>query len=382
MATMRTALGLVLLATPVLLQAQTPTDRPALDFSGLIFGNFQVRTDSQAKFQQGGKPATRFDLGRVYLNFRMPAGERGSIRVTTDLFQNTAPGTYYAGWAVRLKYAYFQYDATRNLFGVKDMGALARIGMVHNVVVDHIDSFWPRWFGQNAVETHGFFASADVGAASLVTLPGRKGEVYATVMNGSNYTSAETDRFKDFAGRFSFTPFGNDSGFFRTLAISPWFSKGWKGSNFRIPTPAQVGPVSEGIQKDRGGVFVGVRDRRVTGGAEISQIMEEFEFGANTVAAPRFLVPLNSTLISGFAIVRPVEWFDSKKRSRFALIGRYDQFDLDRGNDQENTFTILGALWDLNARTSLALDYQELSTGTPASAIPTKTFFLHWVTNF
>jgi hypothetical protein len=378
------SLAVAALLSPSLLVSQgSQPSGPPLDFSGLIFGNYQWRTDAAAKAQTGGKSPNKFDLGRVYLNFRMPAGDKGSIRVTTDIFQQTgAAAAYYGGWTIRLKYGFFQYDFTRNLAGVQGLAALARIGMVHNVVVEHIDSFWPRYLGVNAVETHGFFASADVGAASLVTLPKRRGEVYFTVMNGSNYTAAENDRFKDVAGRWSFTPFANDSGFLRTLAITPWYSKGASASAFFNGGAGQVGPVTEGLQKDRRGLFAGVRERRITVGAEFSQRVEDVESGANTVASPRAVRNRTSDLVSGFALVRPLELMDAKKRSRFGLFGRLDNFDFDDVTDASTGLTWFGAFWDLNPRVTVTLDFQEIRPKIGTVTVPQKTLFMHWVANF
>ena len=128
-----------------------------LDFSGVIFANYQWRADSAARLAAGGQAINKFDLQRVYLNFRMPAGDKASIRVTTDLFQqlNTLSNAFYAGWTVRLKYAYLQYDFTNSLAGVEGLGAVGRLGLLHTVMIDHIDSFWLRWLGVNALETHG-----------------------------------------------------------------------------------------------------------------------------------------------------------------------------------------------------------------------------------
>jgi len=102
--------------------AQTPTapaPAPAtagFDFSGVIFGNWQIKTDSASKANLGGSSPNLFDLGRAYLTFRMPAGENGAIRITTDVFQNTNPAqnTYYQGWVIRAKYAYLQYTGLIN----------------------------------------------------------------------------------------------------------------------------------------------------------------------------------------------------------------------------------------------------------------------------
>jgi hypothetical protein len=378
----RSLLLAALCSSPALLHSQA-TQPPALDFSGVIFANYHVRTDSAARALNSGRAANRFDVQRVYLNFRMPAGDRVSIRVTTDVFfPNNPPGnTIFSGMAVRLKYAYLQYNAATNLAGVDGLGAVVRLGMLHNVIIEHIDAHWPRWLGVDALETHGYFASADVGAATLVTLPRGWGETYATIMNGNGYTVGETDRFKDFAARFSVTPFASDSGFWRSLSITPWYSKGAVASQFVLGGPAQLGPVSEGLLKDRRGVFLGLRDRRLTGGVGLSQRVEEVESGANTLAVPRVLSDRTSRLIDAFALVRPVEIF-SRSRSRFGLVGRFDSFKLDQDGDAENQFIVAGAFYDMTARTSVALDYQELSPRRGSTTTRQATWFLHVVANF
>src|SRR5438874_4884795 len=98
--------GALVLVSASMLLAQTQVTVPPIDFSGVIYSNFQYRTDSRAK------DFNKFDIERVYLTFRMPAGDRAGIRVTTDIFQQqTAPNdAYYAGWSLRLKYGYLQYN--------------------------------------------------------------------------------------------------------------------------------------------------------------------------------------------------------------------------------------------------------------------------------
>lgn len=361
-------------------------DGTRIDFSGLIFANYQWRTDSTARAAAAGagQPANKFDLQRVYLTFRMPAGDRASVRVTTDIFQqaNSPANAFYAGWAVRLKYAYLQYDFTNSLAGIDGLSATGRLGMLHTVLIDHVDSFWPRWLGVNSLETHGYFASADLGVAGLFTMPNRWGEAYVTIVNGNGYTSAETDRFKDFAGRFSFTPFANDSGFHRTLAITPWYSRGATASQFVVVGPGQIAPIAEGLQRDRRGVFLGLRDRRLTGGIGLSQRIENVESGANIPLLPRTVRTRTSQLVDGFAIVRPFEIANPGRRSNFALIGRFDEFQLDRDADAKNRFLVLGLIYDITSRTSAALDYQELRPMNGSPTTPTQTWFAHFVVNF
>src|SRR6476620_4497332 len=118
------------LALPLALTAQQPTPdttKPApppaapapapttvsipVDFSGVLYANYQYRGD-----QGAAKAQNKFDLERTYLTFRMPAGDRASIRVTLDVFQQgtTHNDAFYRGWVIRAKYAYLQYDLIKS----------------------------------------------------------------------------------------------------------------------------------------------------------------------------------------------------------------------------------------------------------------------------
>src|SRR6478672_2908281 len=184
--TRRFCIAAALVLAPLSLHAQT-TSQPAkdsaqakppaatvppLDFSGTLFANFQYRGDKGP-----AKGSNKFDVERVYLTFRMPAGEKTSIRVTTDLFQQTATGSdaFYRGWVLRAKYAYLQY----NYLNGTDWNTLARIGLLHTVFIDHEEQFWPRWISTTPTERAGYFSSADAGLATTVTLPHKSGEFYA-----------------------------------------------------------------------------------------------------------------------------------------------------------------------------------------------------------
>jgi hypothetical protein len=384
----RFALSVALFLVPGLATAQQQTVvTPALDFSGVIFGSFGYRTDSAAQASLGGKSPNQFGLDRAYLNFRMPAGDNAAIRITTDVFQNTNAATngYYGGWVVRVKYGYVQYTALRNQFGAGS-SITGRIGILHTVLIDHKESFWPRYLGQVATERNGFFSSADAGAAGLLTLGNKWGEIYGTVVNGNGYQSAERDRFKDVALRASITPFGHDSTMspiIRSFTITPWFSKDWAGSNF---AGAASNPVTEGLQRDRYGLFLGLKDRRITAGLEWAQRADEGETGANTSASPRVVHDSTGRLIDGFIIARPLEWADASKHSNLALIARYDHFTPNNDASGAYNYYVLGASYDVTNRLTFALDWQAQSpTDFPTAIRPTpraSTLFLHWQATF
>jgi hypothetical protein len=404
------AAGVVVAFAPSLAVAQqaTPTVvTPSFDFSGVIFGSWGYRLDSLGQAQTGGAHPNQFSVDRAYLTFRMPAGDNGAIRITTDVFQNTntAQNAYYQGWVIRAKYAYLQYTGLKNEFG-DGSSLLGRIGLLHTVVIDHEEQFWPRYLSQTAVERDGFFSSADAGAAGLLTLGKKLGEIYGTITNGPGYASYEKDRFKDLALRVSLTPFGNEkdmNGIVKSFTVSPWFYKGWVGSNFASGGTGEVGPgtngaIEDGLARDRYGLFVGVKERRMNAGLEWAQRKDESETGANTTASPRVVHDSTGRLLDGFVVFRPVELFDATSKSGLQVIARFDHFTPDTSPTAANyvgttpslNFTILGVSYDLNQKLTFALDWQKqhgvsypAPTGTnlraPADA---SNLFLHFQAAF
>ena len=372
-----------LLALPLAVRAQapatsatTPAATPGFDFSGVLFANFQYRTDKGPAEGQN-----KFDLERAYLTFKMPAGDRGSIRVTGDVYQQTGSGSdaYYKGWVLRAKYAYFQYDYLKST----SFNALARAGILHTVVIDHEEGFWPRFITNTAVERAGFFSSADVGVATQVSFPGKRGELYATITNGPGYASRETDRFKDYAARLSLTPFGaSTSRFSRALTVSGWGYKGAVGSKFVSSGAGQIGPVGSGLVRDRAGVFVGVKDPRLVIGAEYATRKDGSESGANTVASPRVVTDSSGRLVDGFIVVRPLNFSNLKAKSPLGIVARLDRFTPNSGSGGTLNFVVAGLIWDLTSRASVSLDYQEQTPHSGLVAAATKTTFLHLVANF
>jgi hypothetical protein len=387
-----TTLGIIaVLVAPLALAAQQPADttRPAppppvatptvsipVDFSGVIYANFQYRGDRGPSYAQN-----KFDVERAYLTFRMPAGDRASIRITADVFQqqNTPNDAFYRGWVVRAKYAYLQYDYLKSA----SWTGVARGGLIHNVVIDHLEQFWPRWISQTAVERAGFFSSSDAGVGTLVTLPNKFGEFYATVVNGPGYTSRETDRFKDYAARLSITPLsGSTNKVIKTFAVTGWGYKGAIASSFVAGGAGQVGAVGSSLPRTRAGVFVGVRDPRLAAGFDWATRKDGSETGLNTVASPRVEVDSTRSLISGFANVKPFQLLNDQSTFPLGLIGRWDRYKPSTDAPGYVNTVIGGLTWDLNKKSALSLDYQEQTPRNGVIGAATKTYFLHLVANF
>ena len=393
-------------AAPLLSQAPAtaPTAGSQVEISGLTFGSFSTRMDSASKAGLGGKRPTAFTIDRVYLNFRAPAGDNGAFRFTTDIYQNTNTATngYFQGWAIRLKYAWFEYTMLRDRFG-KGTGLLARVGSINNVIIDPAVGAWPRFFNPIAVERVPYFSSADVGAGLLLTFPKRLGDVYMTVTNGPGYNSYEKDRFKDPAIRLLFTPLANGDGYFRSLLVMPWYYKGFIGSQFAAGGAGQVGPgengaVTDGMTRDRYGFLAGIRDRRFTVFGEMAWQHDESESGANTVGSPRVVADSIGRMVDGYILARPLEILDPDKRSPLMLVARYDHLtpNVDptsanyAGTEPSYDFTTFGASYDLNQRLTVAVDWQHdwargfpAPTGTNVRPRPAaSTLFLHWNATF
>ncbi|HEY9426148.1 MAG TPA: hypothetical protein VIR34_03270 [Gemmatimonadaceae bacterium] len=350
--------------------------RPGLDFSGLVFGDFHMSTDEASKAANGGKAPNEFDIGRAYLTFRMPAGDRFNVRVTTDIKQQDGSNGAYDGWIVRLKYAYLQYDIAKS--GDPDhFAAVARVGMLHNVVIDHQQEFWPRYLNKVATETYDFFASADLGVATELTLPGKAGEFYATLVNGSGYDHPESDRFKDYAARVSLTPLGKTDGYFSTLTISPWIYSGKSASRFATD-PSD--PITAGLDRTRYGIFAGIRDRRLTLGGEWARKVDDVETGTTPLA--RGAVRNTGELYSAFAIARPLEWASGSDRSSVGLIFRWDQFTPDRDVTGKLRYLLGGVFWEPTSKTALALDYQRTEPVDGLGGDTSERWYVHWQVAF
>ncbi len=349
---------------------------PALDFSGVIYANFQYRGDAGPAHSQN-----KFDLERAYLTFKMPAGERASIRITADVFQQTsAPGDgFYKGWVIRAKYAYLQYDYLKG----SRWNGVARGGLIHNVVIDHIESFWPRWISPTSIERAGFFSSSDAGIGTLVSFPNKLGEIYATISNGTGYTSRETDRFKDYAARVSFTPLSASSNkFAKNLTLSGWTYRGAIASTFAAGGTGQIGPVGSSLPRIRSGVFAGVRDPRLTAGFELDVRKDGKDTGANTLSSPRSAIDSTGRLAAAFITAKPFRFLNDKSTLPLGVVARWDRFTPNTARSGYVNSVIAGLTWDLNKKSSLAFDYQETTPHAGAVAATSKTYFLHLVANF
>ena len=348
-------------------KAQTPVVTP-LQFSGVVY----------ADWQNGGTKAQRatnkFDLTRAYLNFIMPSGDNVTVRVTTDVYQNTnnaTTGGYYAGWTARVKYAFMQWSAWKD--SGKDPASLSfRFGLEQTPEIDLMESYWQRGLSTTPIDYLGFIASSDLGAVVMFTLAGKQGSFYGGVFNGSGYGSYETNRFKNVNVRFSWTPLAasNGAGVFKSLTISPYYQKGYNTNNFDATAP--------GLQNDLWGIHAAIKNPRLTVGAEY----DSRTTGANT-AVNANVTTATGTVVSAFTIVRPFAFINHTNTSPWSLVLRADQYKPNANADQYQRFLIGGIGYDISAKTTVYADFQNLeghnyTTNNPDS----KSFFFHFVIGF
>ena len=357
-----------------LLAQAPPPAAPAVNVSGVIFGNYQYHLGGQ------NKEFNQFLLDRAYVTVRASLTDRTSIRITTDVFQSGDQN----GWTIRAKYAYLQHDVVKR----PAWATSVRAGMLHNVVVEYVEHFWPRFLSPAPLERHGGFASADVGVAATVGLPGRAGEIYAHVVNGPGYTRRETDRFKDFGARLTLTPFaGRVGGPLSTLSVSPWIYEGATASRFARGVEANaIPPIGSGLSRDRYGVIVGVRDPRLTVGAEVARMRTVTDTLGPGPTPARVVADVRAEVRSAVVLLRPAGLVNPTRRARFGLIARYDDVQPNRPSGDRYHFAVAGMLFDLNARSTIALDYQEQLASSGAPALPPpgafRAVFVHVVVSY
>lgn len=342
-------------------------DTPHVSVSGIVFANYQYRIHPA-----GGD--NRFDLDRAYITASGPLGGRVSFRVTTDVFQQQRD-TVNRSWQVRAKYAYAQYDYSRN----SAWPAWVRLGILQTVFIDHDESYWPRWLSSSPTDRQGFFSSADAGISTRVGLPGRLGEIYSTVTNGPGFASREVDRFKDFASRISLTPFtAEPASPFRTLVLTAWGYKGAIASRFATGGAGQQGPVGGSLRRDRWGIFTAVAHPRITASLQYAMRNDEGEAGANTVSDPRIVIDSSGSLIAAYALIRPF----SGAAERLSLVARVDRVDLNRDIGRRHDLLIAGLIWTVSSRAAVAIDFQGNYPREGSALAPNRTVFLHTVARF
>jgi hypothetical protein len=346
----------------------TPPARPSttvgsspVEVSGVLFPQFIYGGAT------GARSSNRFELERAYLTARAKVADRTSIRLTGDVFRPAAGASY----TMRAKYAYGQYEYWVDRQGPMGANAQARIGMQPTLIIDQVEQYWPRYVAQSVHERAGFFSSSDLGVSTTLAFAGGS-ELFGMVSNGTGYTQAENDRFKDWSLRLTLAPFGRANG--GGLIVSPWLYKGARQS-------AIVG--GEGRRKDRAGVFAGFRTPALVLGGDFAVATNENESGtaANLVTSDE-----RGRVLSAFTLLKPLAMLQAGGSTAWGIVLRYDRIESDDAYVpsggafpvQDGRFLVAGLTHDVNNRLSWALDYQQQSPrGASAPALDLRTYNVH-----
>jgi hypothetical protein len=374
-----TLAALALAALPGALAAQQTTNRPAattaaslpIEFSGVLFPQF-IYGGTKGN---GTRSNNQFQLERAYLTARAKVADRTSIRLTADIFR---PGAG-AGYTMRAKYGYVQYDYWTDNAGMMGTNAQARLGLQQTVIIDQEEQLWPRWIAQTATERAGFFSSSDLGLSTTIGFGKGAGEVFAMVANGPGYTTPENDRFKDYQARVTFNLLGNIAQPTGGFIVSPWYYKGTVQSGLR---PA------EGRKHDRYGVLAGWKSQVLTLGAQLAQSTNQNErLNAGNVVTD----DQSGKVLSVYAVAKPFALLNPNGNKGWGAVLRWDNVSGDNAYVPspgvfpviKGKFLVAGITHDVNARFSWALDYQQQSPqGAAAPALDLRTYNVHAMVAF
>jgi hypothetical protein len=375
----RTILALVACAVPAIVEAQQTPTQPAspapaatvtatasvpIEFSGLLFPQFIYGGPKG----NGTRSASQFQLERAYLTAKARIGDRTSLRLTSDVFR---PGGN-AGYTMRVKFAYVQYDYWTNGEGFMGTNAQVRLGMQQTILNETEEAFWPRYVAKIPVERAGFFSPADLGASTTLSFGNGMGELFAEVANGSGYTTPENDRFKDYSARLTLTPFGGTTT--KGLLLAPWFYKGTVQSVLR---PAA------GRKHDRAGIFAGYKTPVFMVGGDYATATNENE---RAVPAGVVTEDRSGKVLSAYTHLKPFAMLNPTGSRTWGILLRWDKVSGDNGYVPntgdfpvvKGKFLVAGITHDVNSKLSWALDWQQQSpNGAAAPALDLRSYNLH-----
>jgi hypothetical protein len=118
----------------------------------------------------------------------------------------------------------------------------------------------------------------------------------------------------------------------------------------------------------------------VVGGANLAGWID-FAVSADTTqdVAPATRT-VTGNLTSVFAFWRPLA--SASASSPWSLLARVDDIKPDDAASGTQRRYIVGTAWDLSSRTSMTVDVQSLSPRNGLSGSASRTFFLHFISNF
>ena len=129
-------------------------------------------------------------------------------------------------------------------------------------------------------------------------------------------------------------------------------------------------------------MFLGLRDPRMTLGAQFAQRWDVFESADTTVDVVPRSVERTGQVISLYTIFRPLAFIGSAPNWPLAVTLRADNIKNDTDTDPYARYYIAGLGWEFNKRTSVTFDFQTQEPKSGSTAADTKVFFIHLIAGF
>ena len=187
--------------------------------------------------------------------------------------------------------------------------------------------------------------------------------------------------FKDYAARLTLTPFANSVSYFKGLQISPWYLKGDRASDFARKR-GTVLAVNDGLQRDRYGLLLTLKDPRLSLGAQFARKVDVFESADTTRATAPTAATRTGSVMSLYAIAKPLLYIQSAPEWPLGVVFRLDRSSNNVDADPYQRNVITGLSWDFNKRTSVYFDVQASQPKRGSTATDTRTFFFHVIANY
>ncbi len=393
-----------------------------IKFGGVVYSFFYANLSNtqpvQNSFpQEKGEPLAagynQFDIERVYVNVSSDLSEFTKFRFTTDVYRNAAypgsagtavtvrdtsgkvvtipgsaaPSSYYNGLTARVKYAYFDWSPTTNIW--------IRMGMQQTPWFDFAEQVWKyRGVQQTAGDKNGFMSSADLGLSGTYTLPDKYGSVSAYVFNGQGYANPEFNRFKDVAFRAQIVPMPNDDNL-KGLKVTGMYYKG-------ASSVTSTDYASGALKNDVIGLMLSYQGDQFT-------LAAEYLANSKAVASAGKIIDSLAFTQNVISLFGELKAPGSMKEdlSLFARVDLFTPTSLDisgvtaataTASNTKNTFLVAGVAYKASKAVTLAADYQgttfgnplatqygaaiDQTTGKPAKATSDSRFFIHGIVNF
>jgi hypothetical protein len=298
-------------------------------FGATFFGNYDYTI-----IGIDGRAFSKFDIDRLYFTAKTQISDGWKLQMTTDVYRNSASGSYYSGLSIRLKFGFFDYSPLQSLS--------IKFGMIPGPWNGVVETQWKyRGVAPTASDKYGYIATADLGVSVCDTLPGKVGVIAGYILNGDGYTSPETNKTKDVVLSATIYPFV-DNPVLKSLTLAGISYIGYGGT-------------TAPFTKNRFGGLLGY-------GYSFASFGVEYDYRADVVKA-------NSPEVHGdvYSIFGELKVPVLDLESKLSIILRYDSSDPDKtiSNDNTNFFTG-GIAWKANDKVTLVVDRQILSSDTPS----------------